>query len=460
MNSIPPRVVQLTEANSFLKEHPEIQYVDLLITDMNGVVRGKRVERASLSKVYERGINLPASLFALDINGSTVESTGLGLHIGDADRTCFPIPGTLSPEPWQKRPTAQLLMTMHELDGAPFFADPREVLRRVVKKFDDLGLTICAAFELEFYLIDQENVNGRPQPPRSPISGKRPVSTQVYLIDDLDEYVDCLQDMLEAAKEQGLPADAIVKESAPAQFEVNLHHVEDAIKACDYAVLLKRLIKNIAYDHEMDSTFMAKPYPGQAGNGLHVHISLLDKATGQNIFASDDPEHHAPLRHAIAGILETLPASMAFLCPNVNSYRRFGAQFYVPNAPSWGLDNRTVAVRVPTGNSEAIRIEHRVAGADANPYLMLASILAGIHHGLTQQLDPGAPVSGNSYEQLEQSLPNNLRDALRELDDSPVMNQYISPEYIDIFVACKEAELEEFETTISDLEYNWYLHTV
>ncbi|KUM44707.1 glutamine synthetase family protein [Pseudomonas sp. EpS/L25] len=460
MNSLSPRVVQLTEANSFLKEHPEIQYVDLLITDMNGVVRGKRVERASLSKVYERGINLPASLFALDINGSTVESTGLGLHIGDADRTCFPIPGTLSPEPWQKRPTAQLLMTMHELDGSPFFADPREVLRRVVQKFDDLGLTLCAAFELEFYLIDQENVNGRPQPPRSPISGKRPVSTQVYLIDDLDEYVDCLQDMLEAAKEQGLPADAIVKESAPAQFEVNLHHVEDAIKACDHAVLLKRLIKNIAYDHEMDSTFMAKPYPGQAGNGLHVHISLLDKATGQNIFASDDPEHHGPLRHAIAGILDTLPASMAFLCPNVNSYRRFGAQFYVPNAPSWGLDNRTVAVRVPTGNSEAIRIEHRVAGADANPYLMLASILAGIHHGLTQQLDPGAPVSGNSYEQLEQSLPNNLRDALRELDDSPVMNQYISPEYIDIFVACKEAELEEFETTISDLEYNWYLHTV
>jgi len=303
-------------------------------------------------------------------------------------------------------------------------------------------------------------VNGRPQPPRSPISGKRPHSTQVYLIDDLDEYVDCLQDMLEAAKEQDLPADAIVKESAPAQFEVNLHHVEDAIKACDYAVLLKRLIKNIAYDHEMDSTFMAKPYPGQAGNGLHVHISLLDKKTGQNIFATDDPEQHAPLRHAIAGILDTMPASMAFLCPNVNSYRRFGAQFYVPNAPSWGLDNRTVAVRVPTGSSDAIRIEHRVAGADANPYLMMASILAGIHHGLTNKLDPGEPIEGNSYEQLEQSLPNNLRDALRELDDSEVLNKYISPDYIDIFVACKEAELQEFETTISDLEYNWYLHTV
>lgn len=458
--SVPPSAVTLNEANEFLKEHPEVQFVDLLIADMNGVVRGKRIERASLHKVYAKGINLPASIFALDINGSTVESTGLGLDIGDADRVCFPIPNTLSNEPWQKRPTAQLLMTMHELDGAPFFADPREVLRQVVEKFDALGLTICAAFEIEFYLIDQENVNGRPQPPRSPLSGKRPQSTQVYLIDDLDEYADCLQDILEAAKEQGIPADAIVKESAPAQFEVNLHHVPDAIKACDHALLLKRLIKNIAYDHEMDTTFMAKPYPGQAGNGLHVHISLIDKKTGKNIFASEDPLQNTALRHAIGGVLETLPASMAFLCPNVNSYRRFGAQFYVPNAPSWGLDNRTVALRVPTGSADAIRLEHRVAGADANPYLMMSAILAGVHHGLTRQVDPGEPIEGNSYEQLEQSLPNNLRDALRELDDSEVLNQYIDPKYIDIFVACKEAELQEFETTISDLEYNWYLHTV
>ena len=172
--SVPPRAVQLNEANAFLKDHPEVLYVDLLIADMNGVVRGKRIERTSLHKVYEKGINLPASLFALDINGSTVESTGLGLDIGDADRICYPIPDTLCNEPWQKRPTAQLLMTMHELEGEPFFADPREVLRQVVTKFDDLGLTICAAFELEFYLIDQENVNGRPQPPRSPIS--RPAS--------------------------------------------------------------------------------------------------------------------------------------------------------------------------------------------------------------------------------------------------------------------------------------------
>ncbi|MBA1212603.1 glutamine synthetase family protein [Pseudomonas oryzihabitans] len=457
--SVPPRAVRLDEATDFLREHPEVQFVDLLIADMNGVVRGKRIERNNLPKVFEKGINLPASLFALDITGSTVESTGLGLDIGDADRVCFPITDTLSMEPWQKRPTAQLLMTMHEMEGEPFFADPREVLRQVVQRFDELGLTVCAAFELEFYLIDQENINGRPQPPRSPISGKRPQSVQVYSMDDLDEYADCLQDIIDGARAQGIPADAIVAESAPAQFEVNLNHVADPIKACDYAVLLKRLIKNVAYDHEMDTTFMAKPYPGQAGNGLHVHISLLDKE-GHNIFAGEDPEQNAALRHAIGGVLETLPACMAFLCPNVNSYRRFGSQFFVPNAPSWGLDNRTTALRVPTGTPEAHRIEHRVAGADANPYLLLAGVLAGVHHGLTRQIEPGPVTEGNSYEQHEQSLPNNLRDALRYLDDSSVMAEYIDPKYIDIFVACKEHELEEFEHSISDLEYNWYLHTV
>ena len=451
--------VLLDEANEFLAEHPEVQFFDLLIADMNGVVRGKRIDRSNLLKVYEKGINLPASLFALDIQGTTVESSGLGLDIGDADRVCFPIPGTLRMEPWQRRPTAQLLMTMHELEGQPFFADPREVLRQVVQRFTAMGLTVCAAFELEFYLIDQENINGRPQPPRSPISGKRPQAVQVYSIDDLDEYADCLRDIIDGAHTQGIPADAIVKESAPAQFEVNLNHVADPIAACDYAVLLKRLIKNTAYDHEMDTTFMAKPYPGQAGNGLHVHISLLDK-DGRNIFAAEDPLQNDALRHAIGGVLQALPASMAFLCPNVNSYRRFGSQFYVPNAPSWGLDNRTVALRVPTGNPDALRIEQRVAGADANPYLLMASLLAGVHHGLTHRIEPGEPIEGNSYEQVEQSLPNNLRDALRALDDSDILGRYINPDYIDIFVACKEHELEEFEHSISDLEYNWYLHTV
>jgi len=453
--------VGIQEAEAFLAAHPETHFIDLLIADMNGIVRGKRIDRSALAKAFEKGIALPASVFALNIQGTTVEETGLGLEIGDADRICLPIPGTLTVEPWQKRPTGQLLMTMYELDRkTPFFADPRYVLQRIVERFKDLKLTPVSAFELEFYLIDQENITGRPQPPRSPMSGKRPNSVQVYSMDDLDEYAEFLEDVIEAAHEQGIPADAIVAESAPGQFEVNLHHVDDPVKACDFNVLLKRVIKNVAYDHEMDTTFMAKPYHDQAGNGMHVHISLMDE-NGRNVFAPNaDGSLSDRLRWAVGGLLETLPQYMAFLCPNINSYRRFSPSFFVPCAPTWGIDNRTVAVRVPGGDPEAMRIEHRLAGADANPYLLMAALLSAIHYGISNQVEPPEMTEGNAYDQHEPSLPTNLRDALRELEASEVMKEYIGEEYLDVFVLCKESEMEEFEKTISDLEYMWYLHTV
>ena len=448
------------EAERFLADHPDVHFIDLLIADMNGIVRGKRIDRSALSRAFERGIALPASLFALNIQGTTVEETGLGMEIGDADRICLPIPGTLCIEPWQKRPTGQLLMTMYELDReTPFFADPRYVLQRVMERFSELGLKPVSAFELEFFLIDQENITGRPQPPRSPISGKRPNSVQVYSMDDLDEYAEFLEDVIEAAHEQGIPADAIVAESAPGQFEVNLHHVDCPVKACDYSVLLKRVIKSDAYDHEMDTTFMAKPYHDQAGNGMHVHISL--EKDGVNTFSPDaDGNLSDNLRWAIGGLLETLPQYMAFLCPNVNSYRRFSPNFYVPCSPTWGIDNRTVAVRIPGGDPENMRIEHRLGGADANPYLLMAALLSAIHYGISNRIEPPEMTEGNAYDQHESSLPTNLRDALRELEASEVMKEYIGEDYLDVFVLCKENELEEFERTISDLEYMWYLHTV
>lgn len=449
------------EAKAFLEQHPDLQFIDLLIADMNGVVRGKRIDRSALSKVFERGVAMPASLYGLDILGETVESTGLGLAIGEADHTCFPIPGTLKMEPWQKRPIAQLLMTMYEDEETPFFADPRTVLKRVLSRFNELRLTPVTAFELEFYLIDQENVAGKPQPPRSPISGKRPESVQVYSIDELDEYADFLSDVIESARAQNLPADTIVAESAPGQFEINLHHVDCPLTSCDNVTLLRRVIKNVAYDHEMDTTFMAKPYADQAGNGMHLHISLLDEQ-GNNVFALD-PDTDRPndtMRWALGGLLEAMEDYLAILCPNINSYRRFGQGFYVPTWPCWGIENRTTALRVPGGEPEATRIEHRLAGTDANPYLLMAAMLAAIHFGITHRIEPPPPIEGNAYDQQELSLPGNLRDALRELESSGMMREYFGDDFLRIFIACKEHELEQFEHTISDLEYTWYLHTV
>jgi len=448
------------KAKAFLEAHPEMQFVDLLIPDMNGIVRGKRVDPSTLIKVFERGIALPASIFAMNIQGTTVEETGLGLDIGEADRVCLPVADTMTMEPWQKRPTGQLLMTMYELDRkTPFFADPRIVLQNIVDRFSELGLTPVTAFELEFYLIDQENLSGRPQPPRSPISGKRPAGVQAYSIDDLDEYAEFLADLLDAAREQALPADALVAESAPGQFEVNLHHVNDAVRSCDNATLLKRLIKNMAYDHGMDTTFMAKPYHDQSGSGMHLHVSLMDR-DGRNVFAGDAEAPNELLRWAIGGLLETMNDAMALFCPNINSYRRFSPEYYVPSAPTWGVDNRTAALRLPGGEPDNLRIEHRIAGADANPYLLMAAVLSGIHHGISNRIEPPPMTVGNAHEQHEASLVNNLRDALRQMADTPVMGEYLGSRFLDIFVACKEHELTEFETTISDLEYLWYLHTV
>ncbi|WP_051299195.1 glutamine synthetase family protein [Marinobacterium litorale] len=449
------------EAGQFLDQHPDLQFIDLLIADMNGIVRGKRIDRSALKKVFERGVALPASLYGLDILGETVESTGLGLEIGEADHTCYPVPGTLTMEPWQKRPIAQLLMSMYEDEQTPFYADPRTVLKSVLKRFEELELTPVTAFELEFYLIDQENIAGRPQPPKSPISGKRPESVQVYSIDELDEYADFLTDVIDAARAQNLPADTIVAESAPGQFEINLQHVDCPLRSCDNATLLRRVIKSVAYDHEMDTTFMAKPYADQAGNGMHLHISLVD-AQGKNVFALD-PDTEQPndiMRWAIGGLIEAMEDYLAILCPNINSYRRFSQGFYVPTWPCWGVENRTTALRIPGGEPEATRIEHRLAGTDANPYLLMAAMLASMHFGITHKIEPPPPVEGNAYDQQELVLPGNLRDALRELESSGMMREYLGNDFLNVFIACKEHELTQFEQTISDLEYTWYLHTV
>ncbi|WP_129140067.1 glutamine synthetase family protein [Modicisalibacter coralii] len=451
------------EARAFLERHPDIETFDLLISDLNGVLRGKRIPRDNLIKAYKNGINLPASLFALDINGNTIEETGLGLSIGDSDRVCRPIAGSLMPTPWLRDGRqAQLLMTMEELDGEPFFADPRQVLRHVLKDIATLGLTPVVALELEFYLVDRRrDDSGLAQPPCSPGTGERATQSQLYSISELDEYADFLEEIQQAAQEQSLPLDTALKECAPGQFEINLIHCDDALRAADSAVLLKRLIKGVALNHGFEATFMAKPYGNEAGSGAHVHISLVDDA-GRNIFASDDedPLGTPRLRQAIAGLLELMPASMAIFAPNMNSFRRFQPGLYVPMTPSWGYDNRSVAVRIPSGPNAARRIEHRVAGADVNPYLLLATLLASVRHGLDRHLDPGEPIEGNAYEQLEPTLTNSWQKALDLFADSEILAEALGRGFHHVYRTNRLAERAQAMQTVSPLEYDWYLRHV
>ena len=403
---------------------------------------------------------LPGSVFGLDTCGQTVEETGLGFDKGDADNLCYPIPGTLSQTGWRTGAQAQLFMTMLDDDGSPFFADPRVVLSGILERFREMRLTPVVALELEFYLLDRErDETGRPQPPRSPTTGQRESSTQVYGMAELDDYTDFMDEVTRIADIQQVPADTAVSEYAPGQYEVNLAHIPDALRASDHAVLLKRIVKRAANSFGMEATFMAKPYAEQAGSGMHVHVSLLDEE-GRNVFVGEGPTGSDMMRRAVGGICEAMEESMALFAPNANSYRRFQPDSFVPLAPTWGVNNRTVAVRIPAGDIGATRNEHRVAGADANPDLVVAAVLAGVHHGIVNKLDPGEPLVGNALEQTDRELPSGWLHAVEAFEEGKIVREYLGERFMEVYSACRRFERESFASHVTSLEYEWYLRAV
>jgi len=435
------------------------EMIDLLLPDMNGLLRGKRITRDALEKIYASGVCLPMSLIATDITGNTVEESGLGYDIGDEDRICRPIPGTLKVVPWQRRPMAQVLLTMEDGKGGLFAANPREVLKRVLDRYTAKGLTPVVAVELEFYLLDQGlDEAGQPRTSINPVTGTRNTSTQVYYMEDLNDYQQFTDAVTEACRAQHIPADTAVAEYAPGQFEINLKHRKDALLACDDAILLKRAIKATAGNDGLLASFMAKPFVGQAGSGTHIHVSVLDK-NGDNIFAGTPEQPNDNLRHGIAGLQASSKDCMLMFAPHANSYRRFVLNAFVPLNDCWGFNNRTVAMRVPHSDPENTRIEHRIAGADANPYLVTAAVLAGILEGLESKGDPGPPIVGNAYEQTE-ARTLFWRDTINDFMASAFIARNFGAEFHHIYGQLKLKEMRSFYTEVTSLEVAWYLRQV
>ncbi|GAB2500585.1 glutamine synthetase family protein [Pseudoxanthomonas sangjuensis] len=436
-----------------------LEQIDLLLPDMNGLLRGKRVTRDALDKVYADGVCLPMSLIGTDITGNTVEETGLGYDIGDEDRICRPVPGSLKPVPWAPRPMAQLLLSMEDAAGGAFEANPREVLKRVLDRYASRGLKPVVAVELEFYLFDRlPDAQGRPQPAINPNTGARNRSTQVYYMEDLNDYRGFTDAVAAACAAQGIPADTAVAEYAPGQFEINLRHRDDALLACDDAICLKRAIKAIAQQQGMQASFMAKPFVEQAGCGLHVHASVLD-ADGRNIFASGPDAPAAALKHAIGGLQRSAGDCLLLFAPHANSYRRFVLNAFVPLNECWGYNNRTVAMRVPHSDAKNMRIEHRIAGADANAYLVTAAVLAGMLWGIDNGFDPGPAIVGNAYEQTENKQPF-WRDAISTFVESDFIREQFGERFRHIYGQQKLKEMRTFYAQVTDLEYEWYLRAV
>ncbi len=458
LNEMTPTTLPAADA-AVLEQLADCEQIDLLLADMNGLLRGKRITRDALEKVYQNGVCLPMSLVATDITGNTVEETGLGYDIGDEDRICRPVPGSLRVIPWQNRPMAQLLLEMEDGRGGVFAANPREVLKRVVQRYTDRGLTPVVAVELEFYLLDAELTHdGRPQTSLNPATGERNTTTQVYYMQDLNDYQSFTDAVADACAAQGIPADTAVAEYAPGQFEINLKHRADAVAACDDALLLRRAVKATAEEQGMIGSFMAKPFVDQAGSGTHIHVSVLD-AAGNNIFACTPEAPSDTLRHGVAGLQKASRDCMLMFAPHANSYRRFVLNAFVPLNDAWGFNNRTVAMRIPHSDPANIRIEHRIAGADANPYLVTAAVLAGILQGLDDKGDPGAPVVGNAYEQTEHR-ELYWRDTLADFMASDFVAAHFGESFRHIFGQQKLKELRSFNREVTTLEYAWYLRQV
>lgn len=449
----------MTYAQDFLRENPDIEVLEAFVIDVNGVPRGKWIPRERALDVLTKGMAIPRSVYALDVWGRDVNTAGLAEGTGDPDGICFPVPETLSRVTWLNRPTAQVMLGMHNADGSGFFADPRQTLAEVLQRYKKAGLTPVVATELEFYLIDPVRSALDPvRPPNSREGRWHTGQTQVLSISELQDFEEVFHDISIACKAQKVAADTTLRENGPGQYEINLNHVPDALQAADYAVLLKRIVKGVARKHDLDATFMAKPYGRQAGSGMHVHFSVLDE-NGRNIYVGEDGPADT-LMHSVGGLLANMGESMAVFAPHANSYRRLRPSEHAPTYASWGFDNRSAAVRVITASKPATRIEHRVAGSDTNPYLVLAMILNAALTGMKEKLQPGGAITGDDHAINHEPLPTNWDYALQRFAKSSFAYATLGQKYRALYTACKQQELSEFSLRVTDVEYDAYIRIV
>lgn len=441
------------EADWFLRAHPEITTIEALLPDCNGVMRGKWVPRHKLSTIFDGELKLPKTALSLDIWGRDVEQ--LVFASGDADGICRPVEGSLLPTPWSADGShGQVMLSMFDADGTPYAGDPRQVLKQVLTRFHKSGWRPVVAAELEFSLVEWDSSVPIHTCP-SPVGGS-PIGGNTYGLDVLNHHQAMLEDLRLACEVQDIPFDGVAKESAPSQYEINMQHVDNPVLAAKQILMMKRLVKGVAAKHNLIASFMPKPFENESGNGMHVHCSMLD-VSGVNVF-DDGTEKGSPLLlNAIGGCLANMADSVAIFCPSYNGYRRFQPGCHAPTYPSWGYENRTVAVRVPAGNHTARRLEHRVAGADANPYLLFAVLLSAMLDGIEQNLSPGDPTTGDGYAQESDKFPVYMPDAVKLFSESDFIHHSLGTELQRIYTLTKQQEVEEFRKRITLLEYQSYL---
>ena len=424
-----------------------IEEIEAVIPDMTGVAKGKILP----AKKYQEdvGLRLPESIFGQTVDGDYPTEWDV---LGEADGDIFlkPDPSTVRPVPFASDPTAVIIHDCYHFDGKPVEVSPRQVLRRVLNLYKKQGWSPVVAPEVEFYLVKPNPDADYALEPPVGRSGRPESGRQSFSIDALNEFDPLFEDLYDYCDAQDIGIETLIHESGVTQMEINLLH-GDALELADQVFLFKRGMREVAMRHEIYATFMAAPMENQPGSAMHLHQSLIDEK-GRNVFSTRNGTESRLFRWYIGGLQKYLPAAMALIAPNVNSYRRLAPdEFGTPINIEWGYDNRTAGLRVPVSNPQARRVENRIAGADVNPYLAIAASLACGYLGMTNQIKPKAPIEGDAYSQAT-TLPHTLREAVDELLGCKDLHPLFGEKFVRLFSSVKHHEYNIFLNVVSAWE--------
>ncbi|WP_228461213.1 glutamine synthetase family protein [Paracoccus liaowanqingii] len=431
------------EAQSFLDAHPRVEAIDISLADLHGIGRGKMIRRHELAGLFREGRGMPASLFAQDIEGNDVAGAIATQDDGGGDSLCWPVAGTLGRQPNGR---GLVLLQMFGPDGAPVPHDPRGAMMAQIARARGMGFQPMGALELEFYLLDAAG-----GPARAPMGGRRMSSTNCMSVDELDEMSPFFDAVYAAAASFDLPLETLISEYAQGQFELTLRY-RDLARAADDIVLAKQILRSTARRFGMRACFMPKPFAGRSGSGMHLHLSLTDPCQGTNLFADKDGVTSDLMLQAIGGVRGAMAETMLVLGPTLNSWRRLEGAIYSPAANSWGYDDRNVALRIPGGSPASRHFEHRVAGVDANPYLVAAVILGTALDGLETRADPGPEASAEGAP----SLPQSWAEAIAAFAASDRMRRILGPDLQIALAAIKRHECARVADHVTDIEWQLY----
>lgn len=421
--------------------------VESVVPDMVGIARGKAMPARKF--VAQPRMFLPTSIFFQSITGGYAEVDILNAW-AESDLVLVPDLKTARSVPWTQDVTMQVICDVLNQDGTLSGLAPRNVLKRIMDLYAEKGWRPVVAPEMEFYLTKPNIDPDLPIEPTVGRSGRDSVGRQAYSISGVDEYSAVVDDIYDFAEAQGLEIDTVMQEGGAGQLEINLNH-GDPIELADQVFMFKRTIREAALRHDCYATFMAKPMEDEPGSAMHIHQSVVDLKSGKTIFSDEDGVPTNLFYGFLAGQQTYLNAVVSILAPYVNSYRRLVPGAAAPINLEWGIDNRSTGLRIPISSPAARRVECRVVGMDANPYLAMAAILACGYLGMVEGLEPREPVKSDAGD-LPHELPHDVMEALGLFEAAPKVQGLLGEEFSKLYIAIKRAEYDEFLRVISPWE--------